>query len=66
MSIRSVGADERYVRQHSCSMCGFVGPWTDEWSWFGSMLEYDEYPERLIRACSSRCKRVAEAEGHRP
>ncbi len=64
--LRSVADGERYVKQHVCSICGTRGPWTPEWSWFGSLRDYDERPERLVLACSALCQFDAKAAGHRP
>lgn len=62
-ALRSVGTEERYVKQHVCSVCGMRGPWSDEWSWFGSWRDYDERPERLVVTCSALCQYDAKKGG---
>lgn len=45
----------RVEAQWKCDNCGHVGPWTDTWSWYGSIALLDERPADLIHLCSAKC-----------
>jgi 5-methylcytosine-specific restriction endonuclease McrA len=42
------------AKMHTCSRCGFEGPWTKEWSWFGSWKMIDE-SRPVKKFCSPAC-----------
>lgn len=43
------------ARLHECCKCGAVGPWDENWSWYGSMKDMDDgKPVRMF--CSAACR----------
>lgn len=42
-------------RSHTCSICGMTGPWTGEWSWFGSYRDIDDGIP-VFEFCSANCQ----------
>ena len=54
-----VGERRRDIRTgralHCCCVCGHLGPWNSEWSWYGSYREVDD-GEPVQKFCSDACK----------
>lgn len=48
---------------HECCICGKVGKWDKNWSWYGSFLDMDNGKE-LGKCCSKPC-RDAYSKKHR-
>lgn len=40
---------------HRCSICETEGPWTDDWSWYGSWAQLDDQ-EEIHKFCSRDCR----------
>lgn len=48
---------------HRCTVCGFEGPWTEDWEWFGSYQDLsDDVP--VGKMCSAACKEKHQQQGH--
>lgn len=43
---------------HCCCICGTLGRWTSNWSWFGSIAE-EEQGMAIPKFCSSACAEAA-------
>jgi len=49
------------AKQYRCDICGHVGPWTDDWQWWGSQKNLDEYGLRgIVVTCSDGCRQAAQ------
>ena len=47
-----------------CDGCGKVAPWDDDWSWYGSLKDLEDYgaeAEGVLVVCSDDCKPAAKA-----
>lgn len=40
---------------HICSVCGKIGSWTQEWSWYGSYKDLDDGIS-VLKFCSQECR----------
>ena len=40
---------------HCCCICGALGPWTEAWSWYGSVRDEDG-GDPLPKFCSKVCR----------
>ncbi len=49
------------IEQHTCAACGKTGPWTRSWSWYGSLLQSEAFPDTPDKVCSRACR-----EKHKP
>lgn len=45
------------AKVHQCSVCNDRGPWTDDWSWFGSWKAVDD-GKPIKKFCSKECRLV--------
>ncbi len=50
---------------HTCSMCGKIEPWSDDWSWYGSYKEFED-GKPILKFCSDGCKNDAIIHGKAP
>jgi hypothetical protein len=46
---------------HKCAVCGSLGTWDENWSWYGSLVDLEEGNQFEI--CSDACKDKCKAEG---
>jgi hypothetical protein len=44
------------MAQHTCTVCGKKGEWSDAWSWYGSFVLMETAPGDLPKACSPECE----------
>jgi len=42
-------------REHTCTICGTTGPWTEAWVWYGSYRQIDD-GEPVVKLCSPPCR----------
>lgn len=50
-------------KNHTCTVCGYTGPWDDRWTWYGSYKQLDEDPKSIIKVCSKQCRDKAKEDG---
>ena len=46
--------------KYQCDVCGKVGFWGDNWTWYGSLTDEDTCPHLVPHMCSDKCRAVAE------
>ena len=52
-------------REHVCSVCGFSGPWTESWCWYGSWKDLEDN-KPIEKFCSDSCRDASIANGVTP
>lgn len=62
MTLRIMPKPAPGQRLHTCSACKSVDLWSDSWSWYGSMADWDD-GRPLIKACCAACRRALAANG---
>lgn len=49
------------TKLYRCEVCHKVEWWTDEWRWFGSLLDQENNPLDIPTLCSEKCQVEFEA-----
>lgn len=49
-------------RQHRCTVCDKVAPWSRAWRWYGSYSQLDD-GKPVVKTCSDGCRREAKRRG---
>jgi hypothetical protein len=52
-------------RSYKCMVCGKIGFWNKDWSYYGSYAHLDTCPKDLIFVCSEKCAEVATKKIHK-
>lgn len=47
---------------YKCSNCGKLFNWNENSSWYGSIKQMDDNPDKLIYSCSDKCKTITPKE----
>lgn len=47
-------------KAYTCSVCGKIGFWNKDWSYYGSVALVDTCPNDLVFTCSDECREKAE------
>ena len=47
-------------RKYQCDVCGKVGFWNEDWSWYGSLADEETCPDLIPHLCSDECRKVAD------
>lgn len=53
-------SDSKPRRSYICTVCGKIGFWDKDWSYYGSLALAEVCPKDLPYSCSKPCQKVAE------
>lgn len=45
------------LKFHKCDVCGKIAPWSESWSWHGSLLSQEA--GEIVEVCSQKCQTEA-------